>query len=325
MKSKKKIKEIDEDMSMTFISDVGQKSAIADDTLSDISGVYDIKKDTSNEEKVIEDNKYDDFNMMNYNNFNKKGVIITIILMIICLIVGSTSTYFIVNKSKKETIKTDNKEIKEKGKEEKSEEISPDSIYVRELISNYDNDSISYPYYKYLYSSNKIIIKELDEDFLKILAAKKANNNLVQANFSGDRFQESVKQLYGDQVKFENADISFDKGCIKLIYDEDDDIYRSKIGECASTTNVFLNRKITKAVKKDNKIEVNIAISYTVDKDIYRDYDFNEKEGIEKLEDTNIDTFDIDKNYTGLNQFKYTFVYDKENLNYYLTTVEKIK
>lgn len=325
-KNKKKNIENDDDMSMTFISEVGQKSAIADDTLNDISGVVDVKVEPHDIEKKENNQDNDDYNMLNNNDPNKKGIIITIILMILCLAVGSMGTYFITDLSKKNTVKTENKEVKDNKKEEiKDEEVSPDSAYIKELISNYDNDSILSPFYKYYYSSEKTNIKDVDEDFLRLLVAQKANNSLVDASFSGEKFQDTVLLLYGEQIKLENSDISFDKGCIKLTYDEEEDTYSSRNGECGGTIPVSFNRKITKAVKKEDSIEVNVAISYTVGDAVYKDYDFEEKKGIEKLEDIDIETFNIDNDYADLNQFKYTFLYDKENLNYYLTTIEKIK
>lgn len=342
MKGKKNNRETD--MSMTFISDVGQKSAIANDTLDDISPFADIKTDDDNKyiesEKEknngvgenngvgstneIDDDKEDSFYELN----NKKGPnkFVIIILMILCLLLGSVTTYFVMNQYTKTTSSKKTTSTKVVKKED-NEEISPDSIYIKSLISDYDyiTSTNALEIYDKLYSSDKTNIKDIDEDYLKALAFRKIESITSKKEISEEEFNDSLKLLFGDQVSYENKDFSIDKGCYSAEYNKDDMTYTIKEGECGSSYTKSIQRKIVKASKTNDKLEVSVAVAIldTDTNKVYTNYKDNtltdEVEGVTEKD------FSIDKNYTKLNQYKYTFKYDRENMYYYLTSIEKIK
>ena len=76
MGKKKKELEETQDMSMTFIAEVGQKSAVAEDKLDDVSGTIDIKKEPPTKEEL------NDFEAnLNDNHHSNKGIMVVVILM----------------------------------------------------------------------------------------------------------------------------------------------------------------------------------------------------------------------------------------------------
>ena len=58
---------------------------------------------------------------------------------------------------------------------------------------------------------------------------------------------------------------------------------------------------------------------------VYKAYDIINFKGVDQLTDYTYETFDIEKDYAKLNQYKYSFKYDKDNNNYYLESIELIK
>lgn len=326
----------EEDMSNTFVMEVGQKSAIAEDPLDEVSGFPDIKVDSPEVplENLEQNSKKNDF-VSNANSFNSNGknekkrskwFLVTILLMILCLGIGIGITYFYLG-SYKSTVKTE--ENKEKDNSDTMiEEISPTSLYLKELISNYDYNTISETeIYETLYSKDKIYVKDLEESYLRALAVKKANQWVDGIGFSKEKFQDSVVMLFGTQVLLDDHDFSLKNACVEMKYDSQSQFYSSvKSDGCGGTTIYSMERKIVKAIKKENSMEINVAVAIINDNTnkIFRGYDssLSENAGIDEVDGITKDTFDIDKDYSKLNQYKYTFNYDSDNNNYYLVSVE---
>ena len=87
-----------------------------------------------------------------------------------------------------------------------------------------------------------------------------------------------------------------------------------------------LKRKIVKTKLDDDILTVNVdvAVIDSNEDKVYKNYSEDEKE-LEEVDNVVATTFDIDKDYTDLNQYKYTFNYDKDNNNYYLVSIELVK
>lgn len=372
---------IEDDMSMTFVGEIGQKSAVAlpdevesleDNNKESIQTFPEVKiapppneigskitPEVSNEvptEEIIStdsnnipndrlentndlsaSNQNPTFNNNNNNNNNKKGHPILITILLILFLVGGTALgwYFsgYINKFlNKEETKTEKKETKEVTKAS-DEEISPNSLYIKNLISDYDFYALSNAdIYTALYSKDKVEIKDLDDIYLRAIAAKKANKSLSGVSFSSDEFKDAVELLFGNQLTLEDKSIFNGKTCVNIQYDSSSKYYSEGETACGGTALPTLERKIIKAVKKEDIIEVNVAVAIfsgdpTVNK-VFKTYTENNDDQNnlgEVVEGATKDTFDIDKDYTKLNQYKYTFNYDKDNNNYYLTTIELIK
>lgn len=322
----KKKKELEEtkDMSMTFIAEVGQKSAVADDTLSDISGIPDVKVNPPTKEELEEFHA----EVNEKNASHKKGPIITIILMILCLAIGFCSSKFLFsdksskkNESNKDTVE------KEKETEKDDEIILTDSLFVKELISRYNYQYLDDYAYEVLYSKEEVSIKEMDEDYLQMLTAIKANKNPILVHFTSEDFQEAVTLLFGDQVMLDNKDISFDK-CNKIVFDEKTNTYSSELKDgCGVSSSLMMKNEVVRVQKKDKSLEVDVAVAIVdenADK-VYKKYNLEKKEGEEELEDKKASEFDISVDYSDLNQYQYIFDYDSTNNNYYLNRIELIK
>ena len=366
---------IEDDMSMTFVGEIGQKSAIAtsdeveslDSTATSTipeSAFPEVKIDpptdevgktitpdipnsvpaeeVTNNEPVTDTNNLGNNNQTpsfdNYNkNKNKKGHPVLMTFLLILFLAGGTALgwYFsgYINKFlNKEETKTEKKETKEVTKINE-EEISPNSIYIKNLISDYDFYTVgNATLYTSLYSKDKTEIKDLDDIYLRAIAAKKANKSLSGVFFSSEQFQDAVTLLFGNQLTLEDKSISNGKSCVNIQYDSSTKYYSEGETACGGSGFPTLERKIVKAVKNKDTIEVNVAVVIfsgdpTVNK-VFKTYNESSDDQNnlgEVVEGVTRDTFDIDKDYTKLNQYKYTYNYDKDNNNYYLTTIELIK
>ena len=322
MGKRKKTLEETQDMSMTFIAEVGQKSAVAEDNLSDISGTVDVKVDPPTKEEL------DEFeaNFNNQNNRNKKGILITVILMLLCLVVGfgSSKLFFYEKNVKKEE---NNKKVVETEKVSDDEIIPTDSLFVKDLISRYHDPYLDNYAYEVLYSKDKTTIEEMEEDYLQMLTAMKANKNPILIHFTSEEFQDALTILFGKQVVLDNKDISFDK-CNKITFDEKSNTYRSELSDgCEVSSSFMLKTEIIKVQKKEDTLEVDVAIAIVdenADK-VYKKYDLENKKGEEELEDKKASDLDISSDYSDLDQYRYLFEYDKNNNNYYLKQIELIK
>lgn len=370
---------IEDDMSMTFVGEIGQKSAVAtsdeveslesNETVSSESAFPEVKiapptdevgktitpdipnsvpaEEVTNSEPTTDTNNLgnnDQNSSFNNNdndndnkNKNKKGHPVLITILLILFLVGGTALgwYFsgYINKFlNKEETKTEKKETKEVTKAS-AEEISPNSLYIKNLISDYDFYSLSNAdVYSALYSKDKVEVKDLDDIYLRAIAAKKANKSLSGVNFSSDEFKDAVTLLFGNQLTLEDKSISNGKSCVNIQYDSSTKYYSKGETACGGAALPTLERKIIKAVKNKDTIEVNVAVAIlsgdpAVNK-VFKTYNENNDDQNnlgEVVEGVTKDTFDIDKDYTKLNQYKYTYNYDKDNNNYYLTTIELIK
>ena len=315
-KSKKKI---EEDMSQTFIAEVGQKSAIADDKFDDIEIT---KKEEKNSSEKIEDNRKIDY----YEEGKKTSspAVLIVIVAIISLIVGVSGGYYLFKVMDKEETTTEKTKTNAKTEKETKEELNPEGLYVEELVSRYDqkDSSSDVNIYELLYKEEKTTIKDIDEDYLKVLAANKASG--VKGRFTDEEFKNATKLLYGDEIEFDDDKISYNKGCISLKYS--DNVYSYVEGECGGASTMSLKRKIVKTKLDDDILTVNVAVAVIDSNEdkVYKNYSEDEKE-LEEVDNVVATTFDIDKDYTDLNQYKYTFNYDKDNNNYYLVSIELVK
>lgn len=338
--------DIDDDMSKTFIAEVGQKSAIADDeevlekntiesNFPDIS-IEPPKEEintneigTNIEEKETKPRYEEESSMYDETKKKKSNPLLTVLLMILTLAIGAGGSYYYFEVLNKEVVSTKVEE-KEEVEKDTAEELKPDSLFVKNLVTDYDYYTVfSTDLYNVLYSQEKLEVNSLDESYKRALVAIKASRFLGNVGFSGEDFQLAVKELFGPNMTLENKD--FDVGCAASYeYDQENDYYSFKeSGGCGGTSFSSLERKIVKAVKKENTLEINVAVAIknTEEDKVYKNYVTNPDgtDASQVIEDVTATTFDIDKDYSKLNQYKYTFNYDVENNNYYLASIELVK
>ncbi len=322
MGKKKKELEETQDMSMTFIAEVGQKSAVAEDKLDDISGTIDIKKEPPTKEEL------NDFeaNFNNHNHHNNKGIMVVVILMLLCFAVGfGSSKLFLHEKTEKKQV--ENKKENKIEKDSTDEEISPESLFVKDLVARYNYPYLADYVYEVLYSKEKILVEDMEENYLQMLTAMQATKNLFVIHFTSEEFQDALTLLFGNRVVLDNKDISFDK-CNKIIFDEKSNTYHLELKEDCEISNSFkIKNKVIGVQKKKDTLEIDIAIAVideNADK-VYKRYDLENKKGEEELEDKKASDFDIFSDDEDLDQYKYIFHYDKSNHNYYLKQIEQME
>ena len=294
------------DLSDTFVSDVGQKSAIAN--LED--EIVDKKEKRERKEKIKKEKKAHPFR--------------TFIVMVICLVVGAVASYcyFEVltdNNNEKPVVKCKNNKKATFGYE-------TDSIGVSYIVNDYDYiGAFQVNLYYYLYSADKIKVKDMDQDYLKLLAIKKADSDL-DGKVSSIDFNNAVDYLFGGKVEFNNDEISTDeKLCSKYEYKNGEYIKKDK--DCKGTSNLKIERKIIDVDEGKNKLKVKVVLAVVdteknkVGKSLTLDDDGSQSIG-EVLEGVEADTFVIDSEEDNLNKYTYTFKFSKANKNYYLESIE---
>lgn len=202
--------------------------------------------------------------------------------------------------------------------------ISKDSLYIKELIDAYDISFISnVDVWNSLYSKDKITVNEFSSELLNATAMKKANKEFLGNLFvSGEEFLEAGKMLYGNQVAFQNQTFSIAKGCTKYNFNNGYYSVDPESGACGGISMLSMDRTIVDAVRKDNTLEVTVAIAlkHSGENKVYKD-----KDATKLIENVTADTFNIDNYTDSLDKFKYVFTYDKENDGYYLNYIEKVK
>lgn len=336
----------EEDMSNTFVAEVGQKSAIFNqeeevesleepkensfpevkiDPPTEMPTILEEgkKSESQHEEKIDSEEEFLEAKKKKKNKkYKKRNPFVTFLLMIICLALGAGASYYYFEVySKTATKQNDDKEVVKKVEEtEKQEEIKPSSIFVKKLIEKYDSIESQYKLKNYmeLYSKEKTIVSDLDDEYVQKIGVANIRNN---SYFTTEELNNSLNELFGkDKFKASEKDIEIDCNTYKY----SDNSYSLKmIDACGGMAKYTMARKIVKAEKNKDKLYVNVAISLTDGNKIYKTYDG--EEGTEEITDYTYQTFDIEKNYDKLNQYKYTFNYDEENYSYYLESIELIK
>ena len=258
----------------------------------------------------------------------KKVWPIVILMLIIGLVVGVVGSYYYFEVINKKDTTTENKKTAEKNKDvtenNKTEEISTDSPYINELVDQYDTYFVSnVELADTLYGKDKTNITDLSEDYLRALVIQKSNKGLGNNLYvTGDSFQNNVKILFGTQIQLINKDFSIHKGCTSYQYYNGSYSIKPSEGGCGGTSAAYLQRKVIKAVKSADTLEITIA--YAVINEVTNTVS-TDTQAANKIEGLTADSVDIIRDKEKLPQFKYVYTYDKTNLGYYLNYIQKVK
>lgn len=333
----------DDDMSNTFVGEVGQKSAIfKDDDIETLDEEVkeqpkedlfpEVKIDPpteipttlkdANEKEINEEPKEDkvdeDFlEDIKKPKKNKKGhPFLTFIFMLICLALGAGGSYYYFEIYNKPVEKPKEKEPVQ----ENVEQIQPSSRFVNKLVDKYYNDFDSIESYTELYAKDSMTVADFSNEYTQKLGALNIKNS---NSFKNESLQNSLDELFGaNKTQVEKENIEYNK-C--YIYKYNDDEYTLNIsGTCNDAKTYDVITKIVKAEKDKTKDElyVNVAVAVTDGNKMYKSYAEDTKSGKDEIVDLSYSSFDMDKDYTKFNQYKYTFKYDKDNNDYYLVSIE---
>lgn len=252
--------------------------------------------------------------------------LIAILTLIAGLLIGIGGSYYYFEVYQKDLSKPTS-EKDEKEKTTSTQKISTDSIYLKELIENYDIYYIgNTEIYTALYSKDKTNVTDLNEEYLRAITIKKANKSIMNTLFiTGEEFQNAIKQLFGNQITLENKSFSIANGCTQYNYSNNHYSIDPNAGGCGGTTATTMDRVITKVEKKETNltVEVAIAIRDGMNNKVYKSMSNNEP--TEEITGETAENFKIEENIEQLNKFKYVFTYDEENDGYYLNYIELVK
>lgn len=328
----------EEEMSNTFVAEVGQKSAVAnnDDVIETLDPEEtkeqlfpDVKIDppTGAEPIGLDENKQETTEMANeFVEENKElrdkksHPLVVFVIMIFCLGLGAFASYyyfeiFTANKSSdKETIKEEPKIVEE--------QLQPTSRFVIKLIDKYSTGNDLEDYTE-LYSKEKTNVSDLSVNYAQILGVLNIRD---EKSFSKDELQVSVDELFGNGViTLDGKDIVVND-CYKLKYSEDNYSLVTSTG-CKESNEYVMKTKIVKASKTidTQTITVNVAVAITDGNKIYKSYDSAAKVGKEEIETLSAETLNMDSDYAKFDQYKYIFKYDSNNNDYYLDSITKEK
>lgn len=245
---------------------------------------------------------------------------ITIIVLMLGLV--GTSGYIIYNKFLQEEPKEENKTIKEESIS-KEEQLNADSLYIENLIKRYNGGIYAY---EFLYNDNTMSINNMDDNFIRYTISMNLGN-VYTKTINLDDFKNKAKELYGPNLNITDTNINYPDTTNSTMqvmelteYATGEKYYRytdifDHVGLGTGQKN--LNQKIVEATKKDNKLLISVAVALT---DVDGVYQANG----EAIEELTAENFNIDNDYEKANKYLYTFVYDKDNYNYYLESIRKV-
>ena len=333
----------DEDMSNTFVSEVGQKSAIfrghddfevEDEVTSEDNTDLEKLPEESNEVKEDKEIKEEDKEVTREINLDpdpiveekpkkekKRHPFITFLLMLLCLALGAGGSYYYF-----EVMSTDNNKPKEKkkvAKEEKEEELSSTSRFVINMIDKYSLPDSSFDSYLQLYTKDNTLLSDFDTEYVQKLGA--INTNKV-IGFTEEELQNSLDQLFGSKkVTAEKDDIE-SIGCYKYSY-ENEEYSIEKGDSCTKKSDYIVKTKIIKAIKNNNSndIEITIAVALSDGNKVYKGYNTETNKVKDEIVGSTYETLDMDSDYKKFNMYKYTFNYDSLNNDYYFNSIKLVK
>lgn len=335
----KKSNRNEEDMSMTFVGEINQKSAIAKEKKEQEKKNLRIEDLSQEEEqnpleKDFSSNEGEEELFSSKPKQNKKSPIFIIFLFLLALGIGAFGSYyyFEVYQSPQESVSS-KKDVQDEKMEQ--EELNPEGVFVKNLISRYDIYTIfEHELCEILYNEEKVVVNDWDQNVISILAAKDASNQsggISTNRFSNEEFHNSVVKLFGTDKIVKDQDIQYHLGEATYIYDANTGYYHYKEPQgLGGTTTYTFERKNLKAETNGEVLKVTVAIALldTNTKKVYKKYQAKASNGVvvtDEVEGITIDNFSIDKDYDKLDQYQYTFHYDKENNNYFLTEIELVK
>ena len=232
-----------------------------------------------------------------------------LLLCLLFLLIGAGASYYFFEVYSKPVVEQTDPNV---------EELNTNGVLVNELINRIDYCGIDSD----LYKKSTTTVDTLDKNYISKLVAKEANGKKINnsISFTKDEFDNAINILFGKGVNISNSNI---ENCPNIIYDSANEKYYSDTNQC---TPICIDNGNVRHIVKAEKTSTNIFITVAV-----ANYD-NIGKKVSNINDLNsvikgIDgtTFDISKDYEKVNNYKYTFNYDKENNNYIFKSIELIK
>ena len=272
----------------------------------------------------------------------KKGVIIVLSLLVVGL-----GGYIVYDKclNKTENTKT----------EEKKDEVTlldVESPTVKELYNKIDVFSIDYQgdktfkdeYYGYFYRNDKILASDISDSLKAMIAIKQLSSYEVEhgtypssyTTINSSYVKNEVQNIFG-KVSFQNANTPKYQCEQGYVYDASNDYYRMEAAGCGKVCGEFNHEISTTIVKAEtvNDNVLNIYVKpqfYSLDGECGDD-DYAKSSYLEKIySDFNMTNLVATLNYDSkddksyMNKLDtYKFSFEKNGVDYYFKSVEKVK
>lgn len=292
----------EEEMSKTFIADVGQKSAIVDDTelLGDnekaLGATFPdikveppkendkVKEETTESNDQIESSEQKEEpqnkeeirdNNINTNMYEKKpkkrNPLITILLMLLCLALGAGGTYYYFeiycDKDNNDKIETTTEKEEKDNEIESLETVNEEAVTLYNNIYNANYSGIDDIYF----TAKKVEAKDIENNLAFATALTIMQNNLIEKGNKnpytniGDGFTEAELQ---NQVallfgeKYEMKNQDYN-GCPPFKYDSANKKYSiESIPGCGFEQGPGNPKRIVKVLKTNDDIEIYVRILF---------------------------------------------------------------
>ena len=261
---------------------------------------------------IISNNRGD--YMTNQNVTEKKGKsgCAIVLLCIAFLLIGAGAMYYLLQSKMQqiESLDADKKLLTE---------LNPDGVLVKDLISRLDYNT-NCGVNEVLYKNSKTTIENLDDNYLKILIAKEANKNGLKNNisFTKEEFESSAKTLFGNNINLTLENIT--GICPSITYDEVNQKFNGNTEQCEATSCSYVNeRYIVKAEEDDDGVYIYVAVA-AINQESRKISNLNDLNSV--IDGIDPNTFDIKNDYSKVNNYKYTYNYDKDNNNYIFKSIE---
>ena len=279
-------------------------------------------------------------------------VILSIVVLGLCaFIIYDKDLLGIKGEGKKENNTTQNVQKVEEVKEEVLDVNSEQVINLINRITNVTNNIyISGRYLGYYFQKDELKSDDIDDSLILYTALRKflGDKNISalgeSVSVSKNDIIPIIKEIFGN-VEYENKTIKITPCELgSFIYDDNTGIYTVGPSGCGGVGTSLVNYKIIDAVKKNNTIEISLAIVYatcgyeqqsadipgqdycTFGNSIDENQKLRDDDTILKVKADNRDydeLFDFNTYIDKLNKYKFTFTKDS-NDNYIFTKVEKI-
>ena len=235
-----------------------------------------------------------------------------------------------------ETVKTENSEQKEDNKTDVGVEIDANSTIVTTVMSNFEpffNMAVGRTYQNYFHKGNSYTNDSLGSDVKTVLAiypfmrdkTYTVSSDGKKALISGADVRSNVQKIFGKNSKYENT--SLNGGYCTYAdgtYIAQSDQYQMVIpNRCGGTGGYYIINKVEKATEYSDRLEI-VEKSGVLELDGKLYNNINKQKLIaSNLETTNMPQEYKDKIYQQYkDQFdSYTYVFKKDNGNYYFDSI----
>ena len=175
-------------------------------------------------------------------------------------------------------------------------------------------------YQGYFYNGNYYDINSITDDVKVFIAIQNIKDNswndLANVILSKEKIDESMKQVFGPNVKYTPVSTN-DDPCIYGNFTYDGNTFSYSKSYCENELSSYYDKKIISAYKYSDRIEITEKVIYYEDNDNIKIVKNTNGYEIAKDNNPNIDNY-LDK----LESFKFTFT--KIDNDYYLSKVEKM-